>query len=264
MNRIIRKRLVQITFVVCMTVALIGQALKKENVPHIYRNYSIYDGYKEDGKNLAKQAVASIFYEEFSEYIGYTYDELTEWSSEFIYYLKEALENQNVEKAMKSIVCNYEILNHDQKELVMEEYPEFHGCYETDIWYRLHMTAERNDYVIYHQTMEGYKQYFIILNDTDDYIESVELPMYAGGQKRSEPYFIQWNDKNYIAFSYWDKENKKIVGLVVYDGDGNLVSIGMNQDRTFQVVPQSVWYIHDGNERWWDYYNIMTPIMEVY
>ena len=264
MNRIIRKRIVQTTFVVCMVAALIGQALKKENVPEIYKNYMFYDGYKEDGKNLAKQAVTLPFFGELYEMLGYLYDEYTEWPSEFIYYLKEALENQNVEKAMKSIACNYEILNRDQKELVKEEYPDFQRYYETDTWYQLHMTAERNDYVIYHQTMEGYKQYFIILNDTDNYSGWVDLPMSAGGQKRSEPYFIQWNDEIYIAFSYWDKEDKKIVGLVVYDANWNLVSIGMNQDRTFQVVPQSVWFIHEGNERWWDYYNIMTPIMEAY
>ena len=265
MKRSIRKKIVQITFVVCMAVVLIGQALKKENVPQIYRNYSIYDGYKEDGKNLAKQAVAYMVYDHSCDYIGYTYAEYSEWSSEFIDYLKEALENQNVENAMKSIVCNYEILSLDQKEAIMEKQSEFHRYYETDIWYRLHMrmSAESNDYVIYHQTMEGYKQYFMILDDSDDYT-TADIPMYAGGQKRSEPYFIQWNDKNYVVFSYWDRENKKIVGLVVYDGYGDLVSIGMNQDGTFQVVPQDRMFAHEGNERWWDYYNTTIPIMEVY
>lgn len=262
----IKRKIIQVLLIIAMAISFFCVLQNTSDSKKLYSSYYVYDAYKEQGQNLTKQTVGAYFYEPRADFLCYVYDEYTEWPPEFVKYLCNSLSNHVVDIEMQKIGCEYKPLNCEEKDHIRKKYSSLEKYYMTDAWYHVNMSADGNDYVIYHETIEGYKQYFIILNEggSDPYYDSGEVPMCAGGQKKSELYFVQWDDQKYIVVSYWDHENKAVVGLVVYDGMGNLISIGMNVDGTFQAIPQLEMYARAEHIKWLEFYSLYKPILEVY
>lgn len=178
----------------------------------------------------------------------------------FIDYCIEAVKEDCLIEKLTEISTEFEIVETREKETFQRERDNECGlaAYNTDyslckdIWYRVSLSPEGDDIIVEHVDEEGYIVNYFFWNIMRSYQYS-DVPVRSGGQKQSRPYFIQWEDKNYMAIPYWSTEKDKIVGVAVYEFINNfggvVTGIGINSDGTINISEQA--YFAPSN--WTDY-----------
>lgn len=169
---------------------------------------------------------------------------------ELINYLTEALREERLIERIEQIQADYRIVSNEEKEKfdVSEEerdrdvglrlhYPVF----KDDVWYCVSLTDEKDDIVVEHVGEDGCIVNYFFWNIMQ-WHKYTDVPMRSGGQKNSKPYFVAWEDTNYMTIPYWDEHGNEIIGVTVYkiynNYGGDVTAIGRNSDGTIVVTPQ--------------------------
>ncbi len=228
---------------------------------------SMIDLYESCGMNLAKQKKNEIRRDEKVYYVNVDIDE-TDWPGDLVAYLKQALKDNSVEEYLEMIPSNYRKVEEGEKAQLVHgaEIAYFEPLFdEEDLWYLFPSVDEEDVLVVCRLLTGGYQLTYIFENsESSGYVFPV---LTGGGQRNSLPYFIQWEEENYIAFPYWNKDEDRIVGVAVYRFGGlmsNVITIGRNSDGTFQVLCQDAWYDFTGKEGYTGEVHYEVPWIEVY
>ena len=233
-----------------------------------YKQIDIYDPYETAGVNLAPQAVCSTY--RSGEVLCYTVSE-RKWPQELIAYLKEGLLQKKITEYLDVIPADYIILEEKEKEALSKKQNQlayFSELFDEDaVWYQADLSEAGEDLVVCCQLDGGYELSYIFVNDKEyGYINS---PITGGGQKKSAPYFICWENINYVVFPYWDKAQEEIIGIAVYDHHigayvGTVAGIWRNSDGTVQIKQQECWRVPVGKESQFQEYSLYVPMLTVF
>ena len=190
--------------------------LKDKNIPK-ERNISTYN----EGAMLCLLDV-----DKDSVHDGYELPEgLVEW-------IARSLENGDWDKRLKEISAEYKKISSLEKSQYFTEqeaedyYGLAHYCLEIeplllkDIWYLVSLSEEGNDLVIESYDWEGEKCIYVFINFFGTRMQYTEPPMWAmEANPIGSPYFISWDEHNYMAVPVWKEESDKLLGIEVYDYD---------------------------------------------
>lgn len=162
----------------------------------------------------------------------------------------EALEEEKLVESLQEIEVEYELLGEEEKKAF--DLPEnrqgeglawYYSYVKDDNWYRVSLTEDGNDIIVEHVGIrDGCKVNYIFWNCEGKQTYR-EIPMRAGGQEGSRPYFIEWEGENYLAIPYWDREGETIIGVTVYKYLGykaEVLAVGKNSDSSICVIPQII------------------------
>ena len=265
--------MISVISVVGMALVLFCVSAAEKNVSDIYKNYHIYDIYKEKEVNLAKQAVCDYIPGMSIPYYVLVDEDI--WNEKFVTYMEKAIRDSNFDEAMEKIACESRTLTFQEKQQMRQEHPELEKYYGADTWYEADLTQTGGDLVMCKKTWDGYNISFIVshMGGTDSYSNN---PLFAGGQKNCEPYFIQWDNNHYVVYPYWDDKNEKIYAMAIYDlnSDNKIheLSIGLGSYFPYCEYSHEVWMIQPGGIRWPEkdskayipYIHAYTPMEECY
>lgn len=195
-----------------------------------------------------------IFYTTVSFYL---WDEVkNEFPDSFIEYLCQAVTNGNMEDQLSQIEADYAVMSNWEKVIAIAESTDttlanfqYYFGNEEDEWYRISL-YEKDDIVIRHVFEDGSITSYAFLNYEHFSTEALR----TGGKGANVPYFIQWEDQNYIAFPCENVEENIKRGLIVYDYSVmGVVGIGLKEDGTIDINYQTC--------SLWDYGGTMWPIV---
>lgn len=247
-----KKKVIRVISVVGMVLILFGTSAAERNVSEVYRNYHIYDIYGACGVNLAKQAICDYIPGTVMPY--YEVMDTNTWPEALVQYVEHALKNNRVDQAMNEIACDHITLNSQEKQNMRQTYPELERYYGSDIWYQVDLSQAGKDLVMCKRTWDGYNLSYIVSREreTGNYTCN---PLFAGGQKKSKPYFVQWDEKNYVAYPYRDENDKEIVAMTIYDMASDAdkikeISIGVGYYTSFCIDAQEIKIVPSGDVRW--------------
>ena len=172
-------------------------------------------------------------------------------SEELTEYLVQALQEGELIESLKEIEAEYEVLGEEEKQVFDLDLPEeergiglalYYPSIRTDNWYRVSLTDEGDDIIVEHVGEDGCTVNYFFWNIEGWHTYS-DVPLRAGGQPESCPYFIEWDGENYLAIPYWDRGTKNIIGIVVYkfgnNYGGGVLAVGKNSDSSICVIPQT-------------------------
>lgn len=172
-------------------------------------------------------------------------------------YLGDALLNDTLIENLLKIEAEYEILNGDSKDkflnnckdIYLLSYEYYEGT-DSDIWYLVDL-YEKDDIVIWHQTKENTNILFF-----ENYGNSYWKALGVGRLRKDQPYFIHWEDENYLAIPYWDDCEENIIGVTVhiYDNQSDkhdVVGIGIDQNSQITTCYQAYNIGNYGGSPWY-------------
>ena len=167
-----------------------------------------------------------------------------EQPQKLIDYCVEALQNGDLIEQLESIEAEYEIIVDEEKRVLIEVEHEVglsmysEGFEEDDIWYKVSLSNEGDDIVVTHQEENGVVVNLYFWNNKESGCYN-DTPVCTGGQKKSNPYFIEWDNKNYLAMPFWNEEKDELIGVLIYhfvgESDGTAIGIGINSDNTINI-----------------------------
>lgn len=189
------------------------------------------------------------------------------FGEELAEYFIHALEEEKLLESLKKIEAAHELLSEEEKQAF--DLPEekkgaglalYYEEIENDDWYRVSLTEEGDDIIVEHVEEDGHIVNYFFFNIMGKHVYS-DLPLWAGGQKGSHPYFISWGEENYLAIPYWDREGDNIIGVTIHKYLDNysacVLAIGKNSDSSisvtlqdYEIVPYNYRFLSLGATRW--------------
>lgn len=180
--------------------------------------------------------------------IAFSKTDYNSFPAELITYFENALLEGKLIEKMEDIQAEYRVMGKEEKEAF--DVPEeeqglgvslYYSSIKDDEWYCVSLSEEGDDIIAEHVGEDGCTVNYFFWNIMQWYYYG-EVPLRAGGQKNSRPYFVEWEDKNYMAIPYWNMEGDEIIGVTIYKfysyNAGSVLAIGINTDGTVQVTPQ--------------------------
>lgn len=180
----------------------------------------------------------------------YKDDEYNIIPEELIHYLTDALKEERLIEEIERIQANYRVVSKEEKETFELDLPEeerglgialYYPAIKEDTWYCVSLTEEEDDIIVEHVGEDGCIVNYFFWNIMQ-WHKYTDVPMRAGGQRNSTPYFVTWENVNYMTIPYWDIKGEEIDGVTIYkyfnNMSGEVIAIGRNSDGTIEVIPQ--------------------------
>ena len=203
--------------------------------------------FKEEGDLTQRGETTHVF--EPQVYF-YKEDEYGTIPEELIHYLTNALKEESLIEEIEQIQADYRVVSKEEKETFELDLPEeerglgialYYPAIKDDTWYCVSLTEEEDDIIVEHVGEDGCIVNYFFWNIMQ-WHKYTDVPMRSGGQRNSTPYFVTWENANYMTIPYWDIKGEEIIGVTIYkyfnNMSGEVTAIGRNSDGTIEVIPQ--------------------------
>lgn len=159
----------------------------------------------------------------------------------------EALEQDRLPEAISIIQTDYKCLNEEERKTVVEmenretnslaNYLDCEGNAD-DLWFQVDLN-EKDDIVIVHTNESGYTNIYYFRNKEGEGIWYDRALRAENHQEENVPYFVKWDEKNYMVVPYWGNDKEQIKGATIYNfRKESVVGIGINKDNTINICYQ--------------------------
>lgn len=154
----------------------------------------------------------------------YKDDEYSTISEDLIHYFSNALKEESLIEEIELIQADYRVVSKEEKETFELDIPEeerglgtalYYPAIKDDTWYCVSLTEEADDIIVEHVGEDGCIVNYFFWNIMQ-WHKYTDVPMRSGGQRSSTPYFITWENANYMTIPFGDIKGEKIIGVTIY------------------------------------------------